>query len=100
VKETGHLLGLGQYQNRPYQAVVIYMHLVCFAYAVLPQPCMGCRGATRIQEKVADGSTTAAQDQRRGLSWDDLIASLREKSHSESLIEDLQSLGVARTEPT
>jgi hypothetical protein len=31
LKDTKQLLGLDHYQNRPYRAAVIHLHLVCFA---------------------------------------------------------------------
>lgn len=30
-KDLKQILGLGHYQNRPYRAAIIHLHLVCFA---------------------------------------------------------------------
>jgi hypothetical protein len=40
-------------------------------------------------------SFAAAQEVLRGLIWDDLLTSLKEKRHSESVIAELERLRVA-----
>jgi hypothetical protein len=97
VKDVKPLLGLGQYQNRPDRAAVIHLHLVCFAYALLTHLRLGRDGAQgqRTRKKAADLSTAAAQDQLRGLLWEDLITYLKEKPHGQPVIDELERLRVA-----
>lgn len=97
VKDVKQLLGLGEYQNRSYGAAVIHLHLVCFAYALLTHLRIQAAGAQgqRKPDKAAHLSTAAAQDQLRSLVWDDLVAYLKEESHGESIIEELERLRVA-----
>jgi hypothetical protein len=97
LKDLKQLLGLGQYQNRPYRAAVIHLHLVCFAYALLTHLRIERKGAQGqwIHATAADLSTATAQDQLRGLLWGDLIISLKEKRHGPSVIEELERLRVA-----
>jgi SRSO17 transposase len=96
-KDAKQLLGLGQYQNRPYWAAVTHLHLVCFAYALLTHLRLARHGAQgqRICHKAARLSIAAAQDQLRRLIWDDLIVYLKEKRHGESMLQELERLGVA-----
>jgi hypothetical protein len=97
VKDTKQLLGLGQYQNRPYWAAVTPLHLVCFAYALLTHLRIERHGAQgqRTRKRAADVSTAAAQDQRRALLWTDLITYLKEKAHGQPVIDELERLRVA-----
>jgi hypothetical protein len=97
VKEVKQLLGLGQYQNRSYGAAVIHLHLVCFAYALLTHLRIERTGAHghRTPDKAAELSTAAAQDQLRSLLWEDLITYLKEGSHDQPIIEELERLRVA-----
>ncbi len=97
VKDVKQLLGLGHYQNRPYWAAVTHLHLVCFAYALLTHLRIQNAGAQgqRTRNTAADLSTTAAQDQLRRVIWDDLLVYLKEKSHGESVLAELERLRVA-----
>jgi hypothetical protein len=97
VKDVKQLLGLGQYQNRSYRAAVTHLHLVCFAYALLTHLRLEPTGAQghRTRDQAADVSTAAAQDQLRRLLWEDLVAYLKEKSHGQPVIEELERLRVA-----
>jgi hypothetical protein len=97
VKDTKQLLGLGQYQNRPYRAAVTHLHLVCFAYACLTHLRIERHGAQgqRTRKRAADVSTAAAQDQLRALLWTDLITYLKEKAHGQPVIDALERLRVA-----
>ena len=72
------LLGLGQDQHRPDWAAVTHLHLVCFAYALLPHLRIERDGAQGqwTRKNAADLSTAAAQDQLRRLLWEDLLTSL------------------------
>jgi DDE superfamily endonuclease len=97
VKDAKPLLGLGHYQNRPYRAAVIHLHLVCFASALLTHLRMMRHGAQgqRQHPKPADLSVAAAQDTLRRLLWDDLVAYLKEKHHGEVILAELEHLRVA-----
>ncbi len=96
-KDSKQLLGLGHYQNRSYGAAVIHLHLVCFAYALLTHLRIERAGAQgqRTRKKAADLSTAAAQDQLRGLLWEDLLTYLREKPPGQPVIEELERLRIA-----
>jgi SRSO17 transposase len=97
IKDAKQLLGLGQYQNRPYWAAVTHLHLVCFAYALLTHLRIARAGAQgqQIRHQAADLSTAAAQEQLRGLIWEDLVAYLKEQCHEESVLSALERLRVA-----
>jgi hypothetical protein len=71
--------------------------LVCFAYALLTHLRVARNGAQgqRTRKKAADLSTAAAQDQLRGVLWEDLITDVREKRHGQPVIEELERLRVA-----
>jgi hypothetical protein len=96
-KDSKQLLGLGQYQNRSCGAAVTHLHLVCFAYALLTHLRMMHQGAQgqRARKKAADWSIAMAQDQLRGLLWDDLVAQLQENQYDKSLLTALERLRVA-----
>jgi hypothetical protein len=97
VKDLKQLLGLGHYQNRPYRAAVTHLHLVCCAYALLTHLRIERYGAQgpRTRKKAADLSTAAAQDQLRGLLWEDRITYMKEKPHGQPVIDELERLRVA-----
>ena len=97
IKDTKPLLGLGHCQNRSSWAAVTHLHLVCFAYALLPHLRIERRGAQGrwTRATAADLSTAIAQEQLRGLLWGDLIIYLKEKLPSPSVIEELERLRVA-----
>jgi hypothetical protein len=97
VKDMKQWLGLGHYQNRPYGAAVTHLHLVCFAYALLTHLRIERHGAQgqRTHHKAAERSTATAQDQLRRLLWEDLVTSLKEKCHGQSVIEERERLRVA-----
>jgi hypothetical protein len=97
LKDTKQLLGLGHYQNRPYRAAVIHLHLVCFAYALLTHLRMARLGAQGrwTRDKTANLSTATAQDQLRGLIWEDLVAYLKEQCQEKSVLAELERLRVA-----
>jgi len=97
VKDTQQLLGLGPDQHRPYWAAVIPLHLVGFAYALLPHLRLtrdGAQGQCPYQ-KAAGMSVTAAQEALRSLVWDDLVTFLQEKHHGEAVLAELEHLRVA-----
>jgi hypothetical protein len=95
--DSQQLLGLGQDQNRPSGAAVTHRPLVCFADALLPHRRIERSGAQghSPRKKAADLSTAAAQDQLRGVLWEDLITDVREKRHGQPVIEELERLRVA-----
>ena len=96
-KDGKPLLGLGEYQNRTSPAAVTHLHQVCFAYALLTHLRRRRPGAQgqRRPDKAAHRSTAAAQEQLRGLIWDDLMADLKEKPHGEPVLTALERLRVA-----
>jgi hypothetical protein len=64
--------------------------VTCFAYALLPHLCLqraGAQGQWR-SHKAAGLSTTAMQEQRRGLLWDDLLTYLKEKCHRQFMLKE------------
>jgi SRSO17 transposase len=97
IQDTKQLLGLGQYQNRPYWAAVTHLHLVCFASALLTHLRIERAGVQgqRTRHKAADLSTAAAQEQLRGIIWEDLVAYLKAQCHEESILSELERLRVA-----
>jgi hypothetical protein len=97
LKDTKQLLGLGHDQNRPYRAAVIHLHLVCFASALLTHLRMARIGAQGrwTRDKAANLSTATAQEQLRGLIWEDLVAYLKEQCHEKSILTELERLRVA-----
>jgi SRSO17 transposase len=97
VKDTKPRLGLGHDQNRPYWAAVTHRHLVCFADALLTHLRIHATGAQghRTRNKAAALSTAAAQDQLRGLLWEDLITDLKENRHDQPVLDELERLRVA-----
>jgi hypothetical protein len=97
VKDAKQLLGLGQYQNRPYRAAVIHLHLVCFASALLTHLRLRRHGAQgqRTREKAVGMSVAMAQEALRALVWDDMVAYLKEQHHGEAVIAELERLRVA-----
>jgi hypothetical protein len=68
-KHSKQLLGLGQYQDRPYRAAVTHLYLLCFANALLTHLSLArirAQGQPTL-DKAAKLSTAATQDQLRGL---------------------------------
>jgi hypothetical protein len=96
LKDSKPLLGLGHYQHRPYRAAVIHLPRVGFADALLTHLRIAHRGAQGqpTRKKAVNLSTATAQDQLRGLRWEDLVASLKEHSHEKSVLAELERLRV------
>jgi len=94
-KDTKQLLGLGQYQNRSYQAAVIHLHLVCFAYALLTHIAIQRERAQGKRKKVARLSTKDLQNELRRIVWDDLTDHLKDLPDGNSVIKELSRLLVA-----
>jgi SRSO17 transposase len=97
IQDTKQLLGLGQYQNRPYGAAVTHLPLVCFASALLTHLRIERAGVQgqRTRHKAADLATAAAQEQLRGIIWEDLVADLKAQCQEESILSELERLRVA-----
>jgi hypothetical protein len=97
LKDVKQWLGLGHSQNRPYWAAVTHLHLVCFADALLTHLRIARHGAHghRTHHKSAALSPATAQEQLRRLLWADLMTSLTEKRHGQSVMEELERLRVA-----
>jgi hypothetical protein len=65
-------------------------------YVIIDDSKKGKRGKTmEAVAKMAEVSTATAQEQLRGLLWEDLITYLQEERHGHSLIEELERLRVA-----
>jgi hypothetical protein len=96
-KDRQPLLGRGHYQNRPSGAAVTHLPLVCCADALLTHLRLARDGAPgqRTRTNAAEWSPAAAQDQLRGLLWEDLLTYLSEQPHGQPLIEELERLRVA-----
>jgi len=55
---------------------------------------IGAQGQ-RTRDKAANLSTATAQDQLRGLLWEDLVTYLKEQRHEKSVLAELERLRVA-----
>jgi len=91
-KDSKQLLGLGQYQNLSYEAVVTHLHLVCFAYALLTHLRIEGAQGKRKTAQAALMSTSEAQNELRRLVWRDLVAYLEELPSGTSVIAELERL--------
>jgi hypothetical protein len=93
-KDSKQLLGLGQYQNVPYRAAVIHLHLVCFAYALLTHLAIQREGekGTRKRDKAARLSTGDLQNELRWLAWEDLVDCLETLETGHDVIQELRRL--------
>ena len=94
-KDSKQLLGLGQYQNRPYWAAVTHLHLVCFAYALLTHIAITGEGAKGKRRMAAHPSTGDLQNELRRIVWDDLADYLKELPNGNSIVKELSRLFVA-----
>lgn len=95
-KDAKQLLGLGQYQNRPYRAAVIHLHLVCFAYALLTHLRLEMARGAQAKHAKANAlrtSTALAQNDLRHLVWRDAVKRIEEKAtRGDSFIKELEKL--------
>lgn len=94
-KDAKQLLGLGQYQNRPYRAAVNHLHLVCFAYALLTHQAIAGSGEKGKRMKTAALSTGELQNAVRRIAWNELAQRLKEMSDGKSVVKELERLLVA-----
>lgn len=94
-KDSKQLLGLGQYQNLSYEAVVTHLHLVCFAYALLTHIAMEGKGAKGQRTVTAHLSTADLQNEVRRIVWEDLSDHLRQFTSGTQIIKELRRLLIA-----
>ena len=94
-KDSKQLLGLGQYQNRPYRAAVNHLHLVCFAYALLTHLAIQGSGEKGKHKKAAARSTGELQNALRRIVWNELAQHLKEIADGKSVVKELDRLLVA-----
>jgi hypothetical protein len=87
-------LGRGQDQHRSSGAAVTHRQRVGLAAALLPHLRLTRHGAQgqRARTRAADGSMATAQDHRRGLRWDDVVAPLQAHPHDTSRLAALARL--------
>ena len=94
-KDGKQLLGLGQYQNRSLDAAVIHLHLVCFAYALLPHVAIteAKREKAKTKKRIAEiPSTQKLQNRLRQLTWQDTAEYLKEFNNGDKIIKELSRL--------
>lgn len=93
-RDAKQLLGLGQYQNRSYEAAVTHLHLVCFARSLLTHIAIseGAKGKKRDVEGLSCGDL---QNELRRLVWEDTAAYLQDLPDGNSVIKELDRLLVA-----
>jgi hypothetical protein len=94
-KDSKQLLGLGQYQNLSYEAVVTHLHLVCFAYALLTHVALEGEGAQGQRIVTANLSTADLQNAVRRIVWEDLSDHLKQCTSGTQIIKELQRLLIA-----
>jgi len=97
-KDTKQLLGLGQYQNRSYEAAVRHLQLVMFSYALLTHLRLAkARGAKgkRKKREVAGMSVFEAQVELRHVVWKDLVKYLEDFQDPKEVLKELRRLLVA-----
>ena len=94
-KDGKQLLGLGQYQNVSYEAAVTHLHLVCFAYPLLPHVAITREGAQGKQKSTARLSTGDLQNEVRRIVWDDLTDYLKQFPSGNQIVKELERLLIA-----
>ena len=94
-KDSKQLLGLGQYQNLSYEAVVTHLHLVCFAYALLTHVALKGEGVKGQRIVTADLSTADLQNEVRRIVWEDLSDHLKQLTSGTQIIKELGRLFIA-----
>ena len=95
-KDSKQLLGLGQYQNLSYEAVVTHLHLVCFAYALLTHIALEGEGAKGQRTVTANKLSTAdLQNEVRRIVWEDLSDHLKQFTSGTQIIKELKRLLIA-----
>ena len=94
-KDSKQLLGLGQYQNLSYEAVVTHLHLVCFAYALLTHIAIEGEGAKGQRTVTAHLSTADLQNEVRRIVWEDLSDHLKQFASGTRIIKELRRLLIA-----
>jgi hypothetical protein len=94
-KDSKQLLGLGQYQNVSYEAAVIHLHLVCFAYALLTHVAISREGEKGKSKPAVRLSTAELQNEVRRIVWDDLTDYLKQFSSGTQIVKELERLLIA-----
>lgn len=95
-KDSKQLLGLGQYQNLSYEAVVTHLHLVCFAYALLTHVAIEGEGAHGQRTVTANKLSTAdLQNEVRRIVWEDLANHLKRFTSGTRIVKELERLLIA-----
>ena len=94
-KDSKQLLGLGQYQNLSYEAVVTHLHLVCFAYALLTHVAITGDRAQGQRTAMAQLSTADLQNEVRRIVWDDLTDHLKRYRSGTQIVKELGRLLIA-----
>ena len=94
-KEVKQHLGLGQYQNLPYEAAVKHLHLVCFAYALLTHLAIMAHDEKGKRKSAARIPVSSLQNELRRMVWDDLAKHLKELPDGNAVIKELGRLLVA-----
>ena len=88
-------MGLSQYQNVSYEATVIHLHLVCFAYAFLTHVAISREGAKGKSKPAVRLSTAALQNEVGRIVWDDLTDYLKQFSWGTQIVKELERLLIA-----
>ena len=94
-KDSKQLLGLGHYQNRPYRAAVIHLHLVCFSYALQTHITIESSCAQEKKPKQASESTSVLQNRLRCIVWEDTAQYLKDLPDEKSVFKVLSRLLIA-----
>lgn len=94
-KDSKQLLGLGHYQNRPYQAAVTHLHLVCFAYALLTHIAIESSCAQEKRSKQAGESTSILQNRLRCIVWGNTAQYLKDLSDGNLVFKESSRLLIA-----
>jgi hypothetical protein len=94
-KDGKQLLGLGQYQNVSYEAAVIHLHLVCFAYALLTHIAITREGAKGKSKSLVRLSTADLQNEVRRIVWNDLTDYLKRFKSGTQIVKELDRLLIA-----
>jgi len=79
----------------PYTAAVTYLHLVCFAYALLTHSAIECPCAQEKRSKKAHVSAGELQNHLRCIVWNDTAQYLQELPDERYIFKELSRLLVA-----
>lgn len=91
-KDCKQLLGLGQHQNRDFDAAVVHLHLVCFSYALLTHLAISDSSEkTKIRNPNCH-SIAKLQNQLRRLVFEETLNELQSESKPQRLIKRMKRL--------